>query len=141
MKERIAINQYSKGSEFHHLYLNDDSQIGIYVPKEVHRKHWHNGKNKESMEKINKYVLEWLCSQDTIIGDFYIPFQDRCRMIENINKIESITIDERDIVIRKTLTTDFKQVDLSKGRLPVGADFLKGFDHEKEVIELVRRKK
>lgn len=51
------------------------------------------------------------------------------------------TITEKEIIIRKTIDRELKVDEKDKGRLAVGVEFVRGFDHETEVIEVIRRKK
>jgi len=60
------INKLFKNSHFHHLHLNNDNAIGIYIPKEIHESVWHSSKIRESMNEINKVALLWLCNQAII---------------------------------------------------------------------------
>lgn len=53
------INNWFKNSHFHHLHVDGNHNIGIYVPAELHNSIWHSYKDQESMNKINKVVIEW----------------------------------------------------------------------------------
>lgn len=65
------MNQWFKGSEYHHLITdlngNTDNAIGLYIPKELHRSVWHNGKTGYNMDVINKLALEWYESNKSVI--------------------------------------------------------------------------
>ncbi|HZK71035.1 MAG TPA: hypothetical protein VFD03_05875 [Clostridia bacterium] len=52
-----------------------------------------------------------------------------------------LTIDEREIIKRKTIDRELKKDEMIKGRLALGVGFLTGFDNKTEVIEVIRRKK
>lgn len=56
------LNEYFEGSHFHHLHINN-SNDGYYIPAELHKSIWHSHKDKETMNKINKIVFEWLENQ------------------------------------------------------------------------------
>lgn len=51
------------------------------------------------------------------------------------------TITEKEIIQRKTIDRELKVDEKEKGRLAVGVDFIRDFDHATEVIEVIRRKK
>lgn len=51
------------------------------------------------------------------------------------------TITEKELIQRKTIDRELKVDEKGKGRLAVGVDFVRDFDNEKEVIEVIRRKK
>lgn len=63
---RKSITRPFEGSHFHHMYLNGDPYFGIFIPDEVHRSVYHNGKTKQGMKEINKVALLWLCEQSCI---------------------------------------------------------------------------
>lgn len=54
------INDYFEGAHFHHTHENNNHNIGIFIPAELHRSIGHSNKNQESMDRINKAVYEWL---------------------------------------------------------------------------------
>ena len=54
------INKYFKGSHFHHLHINGDKNIGIYIPAEIHKSVWHSNKDQKTIDKINNLAFEWL---------------------------------------------------------------------------------
>ena len=54
------INKYFKDSHFHHLHINGDKNIGIYIPAEIHKSVWHSNKDQKTMNKINNLAFEWL---------------------------------------------------------------------------------
>jgi len=58
------INDWFKGSYFHHLHINNDKSIGIYIPAELHKSIWHSYNNINTMNKINKLAFEWLIIQE-----------------------------------------------------------------------------
>lgn len=57
------INKYFKGSEYHHLRYDSNGQtdedVGIFIPKQLHRSVSHNGSNGVGMDEINKLAIEW----------------------------------------------------------------------------------
>jgi len=57
------INNSFSGSEFHHLHVdfegNMDREIGVYIPKELHRSVFHSYKTWQGMTEINKIALDW----------------------------------------------------------------------------------
>lgn len=61
------INKYFKNSHLHHLHLNGDHRICIYIPKDLHKSVWHAYNKPETMAIINKLAFEWLATQDIII--------------------------------------------------------------------------
>jgi hypothetical protein len=90
----ISINQKFVDSQFHHMYLNGDRKIGMYIPKEIHLKYWHNGDDKLSLRELNKKALEWLTTQEIITGDIFNPdnlnelkFQSRAPPLEKDNVV------------------------------------------------------
>lgn len=54
------INEWFKDCNFHHLHIDDNHNIGIHIPAEIHKSVWHSNKDKESMNKINNLAFEWL---------------------------------------------------------------------------------
>lgn len=54
------INDYFEGAHFHHTHENDNHDIGIFMPAELHNGIWHSNKNQESMDRINEAAYEWL---------------------------------------------------------------------------------
>lgn len=65
------INSYFEGSHFHHLYLNGNKSIGIFIPGSVHNTIGHRRTDTNSMREINKVALLWLCEQSEIVPDRY----------------------------------------------------------------------
>ena len=61
------INKYFKNSHLHHLHLNNDHRIAIYIPIDLHKSIWHTYNRPETMVIINKLAFEWLATQDIII--------------------------------------------------------------------------
>jgi len=53
------INEPFENCHFHHLHINGDHSIGIYIPMDLHKGIYHSYKNEESMEKINKIAMDW----------------------------------------------------------------------------------
>jgi len=68
-----SINSQFDGSEFHHLHINDNHTLGLFIPGEIHRQVKHSGKTGKGIKQINKLALEWLCTQDTINGEQFNP--------------------------------------------------------------------
>lgn len=60
------INFYQSGMQFHHMFLDDDPNIGMFVPTELHCKIGHDRFHKDSIREMNKAALEWLACQSTI---------------------------------------------------------------------------
>lgn len=54
------INDWFKDSHYHHLHINGNHNIGIFIPKTIHKSIWHSNKDQESMNKINKVAYTWL---------------------------------------------------------------------------------
>ena len=46
-----------------------------------------------------------------------------------------------EIIKHEVIDRKLKPDEIKKGRLALGVDFVKDFDNEKEVIEIIRRKK
>lgn len=57
------INEYFHGSHFHHFIYTAtglrDTDLGVYIPKELHRSIWHNGNTGKGMKEINRCAIEW----------------------------------------------------------------------------------
>lgn len=64
----VPINYYCEDMDFHHMHLNGDPAIGIYLPREVHRSIYHDPTTGQGMKDINKAALLWLANQ-SIISD------------------------------------------------------------------------
>ena len=60
------INAWFKNSHYHHLHLNGDKDIGIYIPKKLHQSIPHSSIDGRGMTEINKAALEWLTQQSII---------------------------------------------------------------------------
>lgn len=67
------INEQFEGSHFHHLHINGNHTLGVFVPASVHRSVKHDGLTGQNMRKINKKVLEWVSNQSVIKGEPYSP--------------------------------------------------------------------
>jgi len=50
-------------------------------------------------------------------------------------------ITEKELIRRHTIDRELKVDEKEKGRLAVGVGFIRDFDPENEVIEIIRRKK
>lgn len=57
----VPINKKFDDSVFHHLHVNDNRDIGIYVPIKIHRPH-HSHKDSSILE-LNKKAIEWFSTQ------------------------------------------------------------------------------
>lgn len=57
------INEYFKGSEYHHLRYNTNGQkdddIGIFIPRDIHRSVPHNGVTGMGMDEMNSIAIKW----------------------------------------------------------------------------------
>lgn len=53
------INKYFKGAHFHHLHIDRNHSVGIYIPADLHRSIPHRHNNQDSMNKINKEAIKW----------------------------------------------------------------------------------
>lgn len=60
------INQPFEGSHLHHLHIENDHQIAIYIPEKLHRSVWHAHNKPKTMFEINTLAFEWLATQDII---------------------------------------------------------------------------
>ena len=57
------INKWFEECEGHHLHINENHSIGIYIPKELHQSIRHRWTNKDLMNKINDATFEWYNEQ------------------------------------------------------------------------------
>ena len=61
-----SLNEYFPDSEYHHLHRdfegNVDDEIGVFIPKELHRSVFHNCFTWQGMNEMNKIALEWYIS-------------------------------------------------------------------------------
>jgi hypothetical protein len=57
------LNTRFDNSEFHHLHLNNDLNIGIFIPKELHNLIFHNSITGQGMDEINVVALLYLASE------------------------------------------------------------------------------
>jgi hypothetical protein len=68
--KREAINKRDGENEYHHMHLEINGginqNIGIYIPKELHRSIYHNSTTGKGIREINKASLIWLCEQSEI---------------------------------------------------------------------------
>jgi hypothetical protein len=53
------LNQSFDGAHFHHLHINNDHDIGIYIPKDLHMSIYHNSQTGEGMKIINNLAFNW----------------------------------------------------------------------------------
>lgn len=63
------INSSFEGSHYHHLHLNGNKSIGLFIPSDIHYSIPHNGKTGNGMKEMNKAALLWLCDQSVIFPD------------------------------------------------------------------------
>ena len=63
------INSYFKDSHYHHLHLNGNKNIGLFIPASLHESLRHCSKTGRGMREINKASLLWLCEQSIIKPD------------------------------------------------------------------------
>lgn len=61
------LNKYFEGAHFHHLHINDNHSIGVYIPPELHKSLWHSYSDIDTMNEINKLSLEWLLESEAYI--------------------------------------------------------------------------
>jgi DNA polymerase sigma len=54
------LNEYFEGSHFHHLHIDGDNAIGIYIPKELHMSIPHNSFTGDGMQEINELAIKYL---------------------------------------------------------------------------------
>ena len=62
-----SINNWFENSHLHHLHLNENHRIAIYIPADLHKSVWHTYNRSETMAIINMLAFEWLATQDIII--------------------------------------------------------------------------
>ena len=53
------INEWFKGAHLHHLHINGDHRIAIFIPATIHKYISHAHNIPESMIRINLEVLHW----------------------------------------------------------------------------------
>ena len=53
------INEWFEGCHLHHLHIDGDHRISIYVPQSIHTPIKHSHSRPDSMIKINLEVLKW----------------------------------------------------------------------------------
>ena len=53
------INDWFEGAHFHHLHVDGNHRIGIYIPAELHMSVSHSYNDEESMNKINNLAIKW----------------------------------------------------------------------------------
>lgn len=53
------INNFWPGSHCHHLHIEDNHQVCIHVPVDLHTSVSHAWNKPETMIKINELVMEW----------------------------------------------------------------------------------
>lgn len=61
------LNEPFEGCHFHHLHIDDDHGIGIYMPAELHNIIFHNSISWQGMDEINIIALLYL-SQERLHG-------------------------------------------------------------------------
>ncbi|NOR84663.1 hypothetical protein GQ473_00955 [archaeon] len=60
------INEPFEGAHLHHLHINNDHRIAIFIPAELHESARHAYNRPETMEVINQLAFEWLATCDVI---------------------------------------------------------------------------
>jgi hypothetical protein len=53
------INEPFNDSHFHHLHLNNDHSIGLFMPAGLHNSIYHNSKTMVGMDIINNAAFNW----------------------------------------------------------------------------------
>lgn len=53
------INEYFKGAHFHHMHVDENHSVGIYIPADLHRSIQHKYNDKDSMNNINRIAIKW----------------------------------------------------------------------------------
>lgn len=82
--EYNPINFYKEGTQFHHMFLNGDSGIGIFIPTELHCGVGHDRFNESGMKKMNKTALLWLCEQSQIAPEYYSQKYTDCQFLDAV---------------------------------------------------------
>lgn len=54
-----SINLYFEGSHLHHLHVDDNHTVCIYIPKELHNSIWHAYNKPKTMIAINLEIMKW----------------------------------------------------------------------------------
>jgi RNase P subunit RPR2 len=54
------LNEYFDGSHFHHLHIDNNHSIGIYIPENLHRSIYHNSVTWEGMDEMNELAFKYL---------------------------------------------------------------------------------
>lgn len=57
------LNNKFDDSEFHHLHLDGNTDIGIYIPRELHNVIYHNSNTWQGMDEINIIALLYLAQE------------------------------------------------------------------------------
>jgi hypothetical protein len=59
----MPMNEKFKRAEFHHLhfdiYGNENKNIGIYIPRKIHRSIAHNGATYTGMKELINAIIDW----------------------------------------------------------------------------------
>lgn len=55
--------------------------------------------------------------------------------------MSKLVFNSKEIIKHVPIDRELKKDEIEKGRLAVGVDFVRDFDNEKEVIDVIRRKK
>jgi|GEM_PF-6359119 len=93
------VNAYQEGMDYHHMHLNNDPDIGIWIPKSLHRFIYHNSRDGHGMKEINKTALLWLACQSTI------PLDQKFRKVYSTDYTDDQFIEAVRICLRKTTVT------------------------------------
>ena len=68
-KKPQPINYYFEGAHLHHLHLNGNHRIALYIPSELHMSIPHAYNKPDTMKLINQAAFEWLVNK---VNDLYI---------------------------------------------------------------------
>jgi len=71
------INSYCEDMDFHHMHLNNDKSIGIFIPREIHRGIYHDPITLKGMKEVNKAALIWLANQEMISPDVNAVYKSK----------------------------------------------------------------
>jgi hypothetical protein len=92
------LNFYKSGMQFHHMYLDGDPNIGIFIPTELHYKIGHDRFHKTSMKQMNKAALEWLACQDIIAPESYAQEYSDYQFIDAVRTcLENTTVSSAEV--------------------------------------------
>lgn len=72
-KKPQPINYYFKGAHLHHLHLNGNHRIALYIPSELHMSIPHAYNKPDTMKLINQAAFKWLANETS---NLYISTYD-----------------------------------------------------------------